>query len=83
MAATVPAGSARMQQAWGDRILFSTSDDNVMMQQILDTHSPDGREFHVKPITLIIEDIMHHANAPHPDTILSTTSQVQCDIITC
>ncbi|XP_074334356.1 protein SIEVE ELEMENT OCCLUSION B-like isoform X2 [Apium graveolens] len=78
MAAIVPAGSARKQQARGDRILFSTSDDNVMMEQILSTHTPDGREFYIKPIPLIIEDIMHRANAPLPGALLSATSQLYC-----
>lgn len=75
MAAIVPAGSARMQQARCDSYLFSVSDDNVMMNQILSTHSPDNREFHVQPLFLIIEDVMHHANAPL-SSILSTTLQV-------
>lgn len=82
MAAIVPSGIAKMQQARGDRSLFSTSDDNVMMKQIHSTHAPDGREFDVKPILLIIEDVMHRATAPLPGTILSSTLQVHCTIIT-
>nr|XP_017224423.1 PREDICTED: protein SIEVE ELEMENT OCCLUSION B-like isoform X3 [Daucus carota subsp. sativus] len=75
MAAIVQAGSARMQQASGNRILFSMSDENVMMDQILSTHCPDGREFHVQPLFLVIEDVMHRANAPLPGTIFSATLQ--------
>ncbi|KAK1403243.1 hypothetical protein POM88_002848 [Heracleum sosnowskyi] len=45
------------------------------MQPNLSTHSPDGREFHVEPILLIIEDIMHRANAPLPGIILFPTLQ--------
>ena len=80
MAAIVPSGVARMQQARSDRSLFSTSDDNAMMKQIQGTHSPDGREFDVKPILLIIEDVMHRAAAPLPGTIISSTLQVHCII---
>ncbi|XP_017224195.1 protein SIEVE ELEMENT OCCLUSION B-like [Daucus carota subsp. sativus] len=68
-------GSARMQQARGDRILFSMSDDNVMMDQILSTHSPDGRKFHVQPLFLIIEDAMHRVNAPLLGTFFPTALQ--------
>nr|XP_017224199.1 PREDICTED: protein SIEVE ELEMENT OCCLUSION B-like isoform X1 [Daucus carota subsp. sativus]XP_017224200.1 PREDICTED: protein SIEVE ELEMENT OCCLUSION B-like isoform X1 [Daucus carota subsp. sativus] len=64
-----------MQQARGDRILFSMADDNVMMDRILSTHSPDGHKFHVQPLFLIIEDVMDHANALLPGSILSTTLQ--------
>lgn len=84
MSAIVPAGIAKMQQARGDRSLFSTSDDNVMMKQIHSTHSPDGREFDVKPILLIIEDVMHRATSPLPGTILSNTlqgTQAQLDAV--
>lgn len=83
MAAIVQAGSARMQQASGNRILFSMSDENVMMDQILSTHCPDGREFHVQPLFLVIEDVMHRANAPLPGTIFSATLQVQRNIVIC
>ena len=82
MAAIVSAASARMLQSIGDRIFFSTSDDNVMMDQILSTHSPDGRKFHVQPLSLIIEDVMHRSNAPLLGTIISTTHRVQCNIVT-
>ncbi|KAL1804509.1 hypothetical protein DCAR_0936160 [Daucus carota subsp. sativus] len=84
MAAIVPSGVARMQQARSDRSLFSTSDDNAMMKQIQGTHSPDGREFDVKPILLIIEDVMHRAAAPLPGTIISSTlqgTQAQLDAV--
>ncbi|KAJ0727262.1 putative sieve element occlusion [Helianthus annuus] len=49
----------------GHRHLFSSSDDNAMMKNILATHAPDGTYFDVKPLLQIIEDIIHRAN---PDT---------------
>ncbi|KAJ0113608.1 hypothetical protein Patl1_02885 [Pistacia atlantica] len=47
--------------ARGDRLMFSTSDDNVMLRQIQGTHVPDGREFNVKPLLDIVENIFKQA----------------------
>ncbi|KAJ4848712.1 hypothetical protein Tsubulata_042471 [Turnera subulata] len=55
----------KMPQLRRERHVFSASDDNTMMKQIQATHSPDGREFSVKPVLLIVEDIFHRA-APFP-----------------
>ena len=69
--------TTRMPKSRSDRHLFSTSDDNAMMRQILATHAPDGREFDVKPVLNIIEDVMHRAAptipgmTPHVYIILS------------
>lgn len=54
----------------GDRHLFSSSDDNVMMRQIQGTHAPDGREVNVKPLLHIVEDILHRAT-PSLDGVLA------------
>ncbi|KAK1406069.1 hypothetical protein QVD17_42266 [Tagetes erecta] len=54
----------RTRHARGDRHMFSSSDDNAMMKNILATHSPDGTYIDVIPLLQIIEDIMHRA---HPD----------------
>lgn len=51
-----------MQLIKGDRHLFSSSDDNVVMKQILATHSPDGRDLQVRPILNVIEDILNRAS---------------------
>ncbi|PKI79125.1 hypothetical protein CRG98_000417 [Punica granatum] len=37
------------------------SDDNLMMKQVLETHSPDGLELDVRPLLLIVEDILSRA----------------------
>ncbi|KAI3731435.1 hypothetical protein L1987_62623 [Smallanthus sonchifolius] len=54
----------------GDRHMFSSSDDNAMMKNILATHSPDGTYIDVIPLLKIIEDIMHRAqpDADHHGT---------------
>lgn len=67
----------------GDRHLFSSSDDNVMMRQIQGTHAPDGREVNVKPLLHIVEDILHRAT-PSLDGVLAhehDTTQAHMDAL--
>ncbi|OAY25625.1 protein SIEVE ELEMENT OCCLUSION B [Manihot esculenta] len=52
----------------GDRLMFSSSDDTAMTNQIQATHSPDGREFDVKPLLQLVEDIFTRA-APTIDAL--------------
>ncbi|KAJ9135405.1 hypothetical protein P3X46_032591 [Hevea brasiliensis] len=52
----------------GDRLMFSSSDDNAMTKQIEATHSPDGREFDAKPLLQLVEDIFNRA-APTIDAL--------------
>ncbi|KAI7997696.1 Protein SIEVE ELEMENT OCCLUSION B [Camellia lanceoleosa] len=49
-----------MQQTRSNIQMFSRSDDKAMMKQIQNTHSPDAREFDVKLLLYLIEDIFHH-----------------------
>ncbi|XP_068666741.1 protein SIEVE ELEMENT OCCLUSION B-like [Aristolochia californica] len=52
----------------GDRHMFSSSDDSVVMKQILATHSPDGRDIDVRPLLHVVEDVLQRATpivAPH------------------
>ncbi|KDP46383.1 hypothetical protein JCGZ_10223 [Jatropha curcas] len=58
----------------GERLLFSSSDDNAMTKQIQGTHSPDGREFEVKPLLHIVEDIFNRA-APTIDALAIAAPQ--------
>ncbi|KAJ9176285.1 hypothetical protein P3X46_011617 [Hevea brasiliensis] len=44
-----------------ERHMFSSSDDNAMMKQIQATHAPDGREFAVRPLLHLVEDIFQRA----------------------
>ncbi|XP_050205524.1 protein SIEVE ELEMENT OCCLUSION B-like [Mercurialis annua] len=48
----------------GERHQFSSSDDNAMLKQIQATHSPDGREFAVKPLLHVVEDVFQRASMP-------------------
>lgn len=54
---TKQAPKTDYQRHW----LFAESDDRAMLKQIEETHFPDNREFDVKPIIQIIEDILRRA----------------------
>lgn len=62
MAGTVVVPMQKMQLIKGERHLFSSSDDSVVMKQIMATHAPDSREVDVRPILDIVEDILKRAN---------------------
>ncbi|RVW78585.1 Protein SIEVE ELEMENT OCCLUSION B [Vitis vinifera] len=47
------------------------SDDNMMVKQIHATHAPDGREFDVKPLFQLVEDILNRAT-PGVDPLISS-----------
>ncbi|WOG96410.1 hypothetical protein DCAR_0415745 [Daucus carota subsp. sativus] len=72
----------------GGRSMFMSLDDNVMMRQVYDTHTPDGRAINVKPLFLIVEDIMASSNMSLPlDAANSHGSQMdekthQADAVT-
>lgn len=56
--------SANTQQLRrGNRLMFSSSDDNVnvLAMQIQATHAPDGREVDVRPLLRITEEIFKRA----------------------
>ncbi|KAL1824655.1 hypothetical protein ACET3Z_011433 [Daucus carota] len=50
----------------GDRNMFMSADDNVMMRQIYSTHTPDGRVINVKPLLHIVEDILSFTHMSSP-----------------
>ncbi|KAE8705038.1 Detected protein of unknown function [Hibiscus syriacus] len=52
--------------------MLAMSDDNVMMNQILATHAPDGREVDVRPLLYLVEDILNRATE-HVDVIVKGT----------
>ncbi|XP_077229372.1 protein SIEVE ELEMENT OCCLUSION B-like [Tasmannia lanceolata] len=54
----------KTQMMRGERHLFSSSDDTVVMKQILSTHAPDGRDIDVRPLLGIVEDVLQRATAP-------------------
>ncbi|CAL5349784.1 unnamed protein product [Camellia sinensis] len=59
----VPTGG-EMHQTGSNSNLISMSASDMMMEQIQATHSPDGREFDIKLLLYVIEDILHHATSP-------------------
>lgn len=61
MASTAAAAATKMLAIKGDRHLFSTSDDSVVLKQILGTHSPDGRDVDARPLLRHVEDILQRA----------------------
>lgn len=73
-----PAHSPLMQQQNRDErnSIFSASDDNVIMKQVLDTHLPDGTDVDVKPLLNIVEDILRHATI----SVDSTSSAEHTDM---
>ncbi|KVI06803.1 hypothetical protein Ccrd_014842 [Cynara cardunculus var. scolymus] len=51
-----------MQQSTSEgNSIFSATDDNVIMKQVISTHLPDGTDVDVKPLLNIVEDILKHA----------------------
>jgi hypothetical protein len=62
-----------------ERSMFSSSDDTAMMKQIQATHAPDGRgrEFSVKHLLHIVEDIFLRSTPA-----LGMTSIVQQQVYT-
>ncbi|XP_068647965.1 protein SIEVE ELEMENT OCCLUSION B-like [Aristolochia californica] len=58
----------------GDRHMFSSSDDSVLMKQILATHSPDGRDVDARPLLNIVEDVLKRAT---PTIVVAPHAQVE------
>ncbi|XVE84073.1 hypothetical protein DITRI_Ditri16bG0139700 [Diplodiscus trichospermus] len=59
--------------------ILSMSDDNVMIKQILETHSPDGRAVDVRPLLSLVEDILNRASQ-HVDFIVKgTQAQIEME----
>lgn len=57
MALTTTMAAQKMHSIKGDRHLFSSSDDNIIMKQMHETHKPEGRDIDVRPILHVVEDI--------------------------
>ncbi|CAK7328181.1 unnamed protein product [Dovyalis caffra] len=50
----------------GDRLMFSSFDDNALVKQIQETHNPDGLEYDVKPLLHVVENIFNSSNGSLP-----------------
>ncbi|XP_020571416.1 protein SIEVE ELEMENT OCCLUSION B-like [Phalaenopsis equestris] len=66
MAAMTPSAAASAAQKLhaikGGRHLFSSSDDSIIMKQIQQTHSPEGRDFDVRAVLYVVEQVLLRAN---------------------
>ncbi|KAF2307082.1 hypothetical protein GH714_024738 [Hevea brasiliensis] len=61
-----------------ERHMFSSSDDNAMMKQIQATHAPDGREFAVRPLLHLVEDIFQRAAPTGLATLVHPQISCKC-----
>ncbi|KAF8399816.1 hypothetical protein HHK36_015687 [Tetracentron sinense] len=75
-----PSNKSMQQMIKGDRHVFSTSDDSVMLKQIQATHLPDGREVDVKPLLQLVEDVLHRA-APNIDAVVVHGTQAHMEAL--
>ncbi|KAM0022764.1 putative sieve element occlusion [Helianthus debilis subsp. tardiflorus] len=77
-----PMHNPMMQQLnKGERnSIFSASDDNVIIKQVLDTHLPDGTDVDVKPLVHIVEEILKHATIHATVDVDSTSSVAHTDV---
>ncbi|XP_057949399.1 protein SIEVE ELEMENT OCCLUSION B-like [Malania oleifera] len=72
-----PGGGRTRQMIRGDGHMFSSSEDNAMMKQITATHAPDGREFDVRPLLYIIEDILRRSAPTTHGTVDGDEAQAE------
>ncbi|KHG01411.1 hypothetical protein F383_21965 [Gossypium arboreum] len=65
----------------GDRTagMLTMSDDHVMMNQILATHAPDGRDVDVRPLLYLVEDILNRATEHVNFIIKGTQAQIEME----
>uniref|UniRef100_A0A251UDW7 Putative sieve element occlusion n=1 Tax=Helianthus annuus TaxID=4232 RepID=A0A251UDW7_HELAN len=63
------------------KLLFSVSDDNVMMKQVVDTHHPDGSDIGVDPLVNMVEEILRRASINATIDKDSTSALEHTDIV--
>ncbi|KAK1440918.1 hypothetical protein QVD17_06752 [Tagetes erecta] len=77
-----PMKNSTMQQLnLGERSsFFSAPDDNVIREQVIDTHLPDGTEVDVKPLMQMVEELLRGIiiNA-EPNLLVTQTDVVQLE----
>ncbi|XP_050234229.1 protein SIEVE ELEMENT OCCLUSION B-like [Mercurialis annua] len=69
----VPLSGGSQQMLRSDRNMLALSDENSMLKQIEATHASDGREFDLRPLLHIVEDILNRAGIVHVETTASQT----------
>ncbi|CAL5418834.1 unnamed protein product [Camellia sinensis] len=78
----VPTGGKMHQTGSNSNLISMSASDKAMMEQIQATHSPDGREFDIKLLLYVIEDILHHATSPSfPGLGLAEATLPQVDVL--
>ncbi|KAL9993869.1 putative sieve element occlusion [Helianthus debilis subsp. tardiflorus] len=60
--------------------IFSASDDNVIMKQVVDTHHPDGTDIGVDPLVNMVEEILRRASINATIDKDSTSALAHADI---
>ncbi|KAK1560419.1 hypothetical protein Q3G72_026505 [Acer saccharum] len=66
----------RVQQSRSDHNMLANSNHHAMLKQVEATHEPDGRQFAVKPLLHIIEDIFQSVSG----FIQQGSTQAQLDL---
>ncbi|XP_076907068.1 protein SIEVE ELEMENT OCCLUSION B-like [Bidens hawaiensis] len=64
-----------------ERRMFSSSDDNAIMKQVVGTHSPDGREVLLEPILNVIEETLQRAVPASIDGVINGTHSAPIDAL--
>ncbi|KAI7996495.1 Protein SIEVE ELEMENT OCCLUSION B [Camellia lanceoleosa] len=78
----VPTGGKMPQTGSNSNLISMSASDKAMMEQIQATHTPDGREFDIKLLLYVIEDILHHATSPSfPGLGLAEATLPQVDVL--
>ncbi|GLU06114.1 hypothetical protein SLE2022_231720 [Rubroshorea leprosula] len=72
--AMTPATS-KTQTTRSEGHMSSSSDEQIMLKQILSSHAPDGREIAARPILHIVEDIFCRASVAAPAIVQGTQAQ--------
>ncbi|KAM7509859.1 hypothetical protein LguiB_008734 [Lonicera macranthoides] len=72
-----PMSMQQMIRGGDQRSMFMSSDENVMMRQIQETHTPDGRHVDVKPLLNIVEDILKRATLIDSVVLPGTQAQLE------
>ncbi|KAJ9152817.1 hypothetical protein P3X46_026336 [Hevea brasiliensis] len=72
-----PGIGAGQQLIKSDRSMLALSDESSMIKQIQATHAPDGREFDVRPLLNVVEDILNRATLQVESTLMATQAHAE------
>ncbi|KAL0906636.1 hypothetical protein M5K25_025147 [Dendrobium thyrsiflorum] len=81
MALTAATPAQKMNSIKGDRHLFSSSDDSIVLKQMHETHKPEGRDIDVRPILRVVEDVFRRTTPTFVVTQLITSqTHLEADV---